>query len=140
MPQSLPKKDVFGAQLPDIGIKKIREIKFGRKVTAPVLLTKQMTRVTTAYAGASRKSPKIMRTVVAIHCSVRRSSAENHGLGVVSERTSGQLHMIRPTALHCPRASGIPSPLLPDETGSMPFVEPQAPHRYRWQVHNPHAF
>jgi len=37
-----------------------------------------------------------MRTVVAIRCSIRRSPAENQGSGVVSERTSGQLPMIRP--------------------------------------------
>jgi len=72
-----------------------------------------------------------MHTVVAIHCSIRRSSAENHGSCIVSERTSGQLPMIAPTVRHCLRASGITSPLLPDETGSMLFLEPQVPHRYR---------
>jgi len=32
-----------------------------------------------------------MHTVVAIHCSIRGSSAENHGSGVVSEATLGVL-------------------------------------------------
>jgi len=51
-----------------------------------------------------------MHTVVAIHCSIRGSSAENHGSGVVSERTSGQLPVIRPNSLTLPfvhRASQI---------------------------------
>jgi len=69
-----------------------------------------------------------MHTVVAIHWSLHRSSAENHGSGVVSERTAGQDNSpwFAPTAWHCPLASGIPSP--------------QVPHCYRWQVHNPHLF
>jgi len=58
-----------------------------------------------------------MHTVVAIHCWIHRSSAENHGSGAVSERTSGQLPTIRPNSL-----------TLPDETGSMLFLEPQVPH------------
>ena len=45
-----------------------------------------------------------------------------------------------PTAWYCPRASGIPSPLLSDETDSMLFLKPQVPHRFRWQVNNPHLF
>ena len=44
--------------------------------------------------------------------------------------------MIRPNSLTLPRASGVPSSLLPDETGSMLFLEPQVSHRYRWQVNN----
>jgi len=42
---------------------------------------------------------KAMHTVVAIHGSMRGSSAENHGSGVVLERTSGQLPTIRPNSL-----------------------------------------
>ena len=42
-----------------------------------------------------------MHTVVAIHCSIRRSSAEQHGSGVL-ERTLGQLPMIRPNSLTLP--------------------------------------
>jgi len=32
-----------------------------------------------------------MHTIVAIHCMISRSAAENHGPGVVAKRTSGQL-------------------------------------------------
>jgi len=48
----------------------------------------------------------VMHTVEAIHCSIRRSSAENHGSGVVSERTSGQLPMICPNSLALPPRIG----------------------------------
>jgi len=58
----------------------------------------------------------IMRTVVAIYCSIRRSSGKNHGSDLVLERTSRQLSMIHATAWHCSRTSGTPSLLLPDET------------------------
>ena len=33
-----------------------------------------------------------------------------------------------------------PSPLLRDEIDSALFLEPQVPHRYRWQMHNPHIY
>ena len=45
--------------------------------------------------------------------------------------------MIRPNSLTLPRTSGIPMPLLPDRIGSMLSLEPQVPHHYWWQVHNP---
>ena len=77
-----------------------------------------------------------MHSMVAIHCSICRWSAKNHGLDIVSERTSGQLPMTAPTAWHCPWTSGILSPLPPDGIGSMLLFRTIS----STLLHNPHKF
>ena len=83
---------------------------------------------------------EVMHTLVAIHCSIRGSSAENHGSGVVSERTSGQLPMIRPNSLTLSTRIGHTESRAARWNRQHAVLEPQVPHRYRWQVNNPHLF
>jgi len=59
-------------------------------------------------------------------------------MGQASERISGQLPWSAPTAWHCPRAYRIPCCLM--GLAACCFLELQVPHRYRWQVNNPHLF
>ena len=54
------------------------------------------------FSGSHVHSLSRMHAVVAIHRLIRGSSAEHHGSDVVSERTSGQLHMTRPNSFTPP--------------------------------------